>query len=74
LCSVQWLAVSICLCYLSDSGRTSQETAILGSYQQANLDIHNIVWVWYWYMGWIPRFYLTLVRIAKIKNTGDNRC
>jgi hypothetical protein len=25
-CSVQWLAVSICLCYLSGSGRASRET------------------------------------------------
>jgi hypothetical protein len=42
--------------YLSDSDRASQETAISGSCQQALVGIHNSVWIWYLYMGWIPRW------------------
>jgi hypothetical protein len=42
--------------YLSGSGRASQETAILDSYQQALPSIHNNVWVLWLYMGWIPRW------------------
>jgi hypothetical protein len=50
------LASSICLCiYLSGCGRASQETTILGSCQQALLGIHNSVWIWWRYMGWITR-------------------
>jgi hypothetical protein len=41
--------------YLSGSGRASQETAILGSCQQVLPSIHNSVWVWCLYMGWIPQ-------------------
>jgi len=40
--------------YLSDSGRASQETAILGFCQHALLGIHNIDWVWWLHVGWIP--------------------
>ena len=40
--------------YLSGSGRASHETAISGSCQQALVGIHNSVWVWWLYMGWIP--------------------
>ena len=32
--------------YLSDSGRGSQETAVLGSYPHVLLGICNSVWVW----------------------------
>jgi hypothetical protein len=39
--------------YLSGTGRASQETAISGSCQQALLGIHNSVWVWCLYMGWV---------------------
>ena len=42
--------------YLSGTGRASQETAISSSYQQAPVGIHNSVWVWWLYMGWIPRW------------------
>jgi hypothetical protein len=42
--------------YLSGSGRTSQETAISGFHQQALPIIHNSVWVWWLYMGWVPRW------------------
>ena len=42
--------------YLSDSDRASQETVISGSCQQALLGIHNSVWIWCLYMGWIPRW------------------
>jgi hypothetical protein len=53
-CSVQWMVASICICQAL--GRASQETAILGSYQQALLGIHNSAWDWCLYMGWIPRW------------------
>jgi hypothetical protein len=42
--------------YLSGSVRASQETAISGSYQQVLVGIHNSVWVWWLYMGWILRW------------------
>jgi hypothetical protein len=42
--------------YFSGTGRASQETAISGSCQQALVGIHNNVWVWWVYMGWIPRW------------------
>jgi hypothetical protein len=41
------------LLYLSGTSRTSQETAKSGSCQQALVGIHNSVWVWWLYMGWI---------------------
>jgi hypothetical protein len=56
LCSVQSLASSICLCFCQALGRASQETAITGFCQQALVGIHNSVWVWWLYMGWIPRW------------------
>jgi hypothetical protein len=43
------------LLYLPGIGRASQETTISGSYQQ-NLVICNSVWVWWLFMGWIPRW------------------
>jgi hypothetical protein len=42
--------------YLSGNGRASQETAISGSCQQALVGIYNSVWIWWQYMGWIPRW------------------
>jgi hypothetical protein len=42
--------------YLSGTGRASQETAISGSSQQVLVGIHNSDWVWWLYMGWIPRW------------------
>jgi hypothetical protein len=42
--------------YLSGSGRASQETAISGSCQQALVGIQNSIWVWWLYVGWIPRW------------------
>ena len=44
------------LLYLSGTGRASQETAISGSCQQALVGICYSVWVWWLYMGWIPRW------------------
>jgi hypothetical protein len=38
------------------SGTASQEIAISGSCQQSLLGIHNSVWVWCLYMGWILRW------------------
>jgi hypothetical protein len=42
--------------YLSGSGRAPPETAISGSCQHALFGISNSVWVWWLYMGWIPRW------------------
>ena len=39
---------------LSGTSRSSQETTISGSCQQALVGIHNSVWVCCLYMGWIP--------------------
>jgi len=44
------------LLYLPGTGRASQETAISGSCQQALVGIHNSVWVWWLYVGWIPKW------------------
>ena len=52
--------------YLSGSGRASQETAIPSSCQQALLGIHNHVWVWHLYMGWIPRWYSLWMAFASV--------
>ena len=42
--------------YLSGSGRASQETAVSCFCQQALPGICNIVWFWWLYMEWIPRW------------------
>jgi hypothetical protein len=44
------------LLYLSGTGRVSQETTISGSCQQVLVGIHNSVWFWWLFMGWIPRW------------------
>jgi hypothetical protein len=44
------------LLYLPGTGRAPQETAISGSCQQALVGIHNNVWVWWLFMGWIPKW------------------
>jgi hypothetical protein len=49
------MAVSIHL-YLLGSGRVSQGKAISGSCQQALVGICLSVWLWWFYMGWIPRW------------------
>jgi hypothetical protein len=41
------------LLYLSGTGRGSQETAISGSCQQALVGIHNSIWFWRLFIGWI---------------------
>jgi hypothetical protein len=53
LCSVQWMAVSIhsCICQVQAEPLRKQ---ISGSCQQALAGIHNCVWVWWLFMGWIP--------------------
>ena len=38
------------------TGKASQETAISGSCQQNLVGICNSVWVWWLFMGWIPRW------------------
>ena len=106
--------------YLSGTGRASQEAAISGSCQQSLIGMHTSVWIWWLYMGCIPkwgslwmvfpsvsvphfislslpmgslfpflrhsivikemqikttvRFYLTPVRMTKIKSSGYSRC
>jgi hypothetical protein len=42
--------------YLSGCDRVSLETPISVSCQQAFFGIHNSVWVFWLYMGWIPRW------------------
>jgi hypothetical protein len=44
------------LLYLPGTGITSQEIAISGSCQQNLAGICNSVWVWWLYMGWIPKW------------------
>jgi hypothetical protein len=44
------------LLYLPGTGIASHETAISGSFQQNLSGICDIVWVWWLYMGWIPRW------------------
>ena len=44
------------LLYLSGTSRASQKTAISGSCQQALVGICNRVWVWWWFMGRMPRW------------------
>jgi hypothetical protein len=44
------------LLYLPGIGIASQEIAISGSCQPKLSGICNSVWVWWLYMGWIPRW------------------
>jgi hypothetical protein len=44
------------LLYLPGTGIASQKTAISGFFQQNLSGICNNVWVWWLYMGWIPRW------------------
>ena len=51
LCSVQWMAVSICFCNcqaLAEPLRRQLYQALVG--------IRNSVWVWWNFMEWIPRW------------------
>jgi hypothetical protein len=43
------------LLYLPGTGIASQEIAISGSFQQNLACICNSVWIWWLFMGWIPR-------------------
>jgi hypothetical protein len=42
--------------YFSGTGGASQETAISGSCQLALVGILDSDWVWWLFMGWIPRW------------------
>jgi hypothetical protein len=53
LCSVPWLAESIHLCIGQASSEILRRQHLSGSCQQG---IHNSVWVWWLYVGWIPRW------------------
>jgi hypothetical protein len=44
------------LLYLPVTGIASQETAKSGSCQQNLVGIGNSVWIWWLFMGWIPRW------------------
>ena len=55
-CSVQWLAVSICLCICQALAELLRRQPYQGFHQQAPPDIHNSVQVWCLYVGWIPRW------------------
>jgi hypothetical protein len=54
------------LLYLPGTGRASLETAISGSCQQALIGIRNSVWVWWLFMGWIPRWVSLLMVIPSV--------
>ena len=54
------------LLYLSGTGRASQKRAISDSCQQALFGIYNSVWVWWLYMGWIPRWVSLLMVISSV--------
>jgi hypothetical protein len=57
LCFNQWMAVSIhfCICQaLAEPPRRQLYQS--GSCQQALVGLYNSVWVWWLYMGWIPRW------------------
>jgi hypothetical protein len=59
LCSVGWLAVSICnyICqFLAESITRQQPGSFSGSCQQTLLGISNSVWILCLHMGWIPRW------------------
>ena len=44
------------LLYLSGTGIAYQERAISRSCQQALVGIHNSIWFWWLFVGWIPRW------------------
>ena len=44
------------LLYLPGTGIASYETAISGSLQQNLAGICNSVWIWWLFMGWIPKW------------------
>jgi hypothetical protein len=44
------------LLYLTGTGRGPQETVISGFCQQALVGICHSVWVWWLFMGWIPKW------------------
>jgi hypothetical protein len=44
------------LLYLPGTGKATQERAMSGSCQQNLSGIYNSVWVWWLFMGWIPRW------------------
>ena len=44
------------LLYLPDTGKAPQETAIPGSCQQVLVGISHSVWIWWLFMGWIPKW------------------
>ena len=56
LCSVQWLAVSICLHICQALEEPLRRQPYISSCLQALLGICNGVQVWQLYMGWIPRW------------------
>ena len=53
MCSVQRLAESILLC---NCQALAQPLKIQAPCLQAFVGIHNSFWVWWLYMGWIPRW------------------
>jgi hypothetical protein len=56
LCSVWWLAVSLCIYIGQDPAEPFRRQLLSGTHQQAFLGIYNSVWVWCLHVGWIPRW------------------
>jgi hypothetical protein len=56
LCSVQWLALIICIHIGQDLAEPLQETAVSGPCQQALHGISNIVCVWCLHVEWISKW------------------
>jgi hypothetical protein len=56
LCSVQWMALSTHFCICQALAELLRRQLISGSCQQALIGIQNSVWVWWLYMGQIPRW------------------
>ena len=55
-CSVQWLSAIICICIGQALTQPLRRQLLSVSCQQALFGISNSVWVWWLYMGWIPRW------------------
>ena len=53
--SIQWMAVSINFCIFQALAEPLRRQ-LSGYCQQALVGIHNRVWFWWLFMGWIPRW------------------
>jgi hypothetical protein len=56
LCSIQWMSVNIQFYIFQVLAEPLRRQLLSGSCQQVCVGIHNSVWVWWLYMGWITRW------------------